>query len=271
MYVHIASRKGRRDANEDCHKIFMNSDNSINKKYNTDKFKNVNIFCLYDGHGGDTVSNYLKDNMHLYFIDSDVYYPLNIEYITKICDKIQNDLKKKFYKKVLECGSTCIISIYYKKNNIKYIQTINIGDCRSIINSGNDIIQITNDHRPDSTEERKRISKLGGTIVNDGNDWRIKDLSVSRAFGDVNAEPYVVPKPDLYNYKMNGNEKYMVIACDGLWDYMSNLEVITFIEYNLIHNFKNKQKFNIADYLAEYAINTKKSYDNVSIIIIFFK
>jgi serine/threonine protein phosphatase PrpC len=100
-------------------------------------------------------------------------------------------------------------------------------------------------------------------------------LSVSRAFGDLDSLPYITSQPDIFRYELLSNDKFMIIACDGLWDIMSNQEVVEFIleELNKLSN-KNKTtngngKNNIAKLLGEYAIQ-KGSYDNITIIIVFF-
>ena len=42
-------------------------------------------------------------------------------------------------------------------------------------------IPLTKDHKPDFPEEKARIQALGGEIKFDGADYRIRDLSVSKA------------------------------------------------------------------------------------------
>ena len=60
----------------------------------------------------------------------------------------------------------------------------------------------------------------------------------------------------------------MILACDGLWDVLSNQEVVNFIlEYkNKIDPMKDK--INIAEKLAQFAIDSGSS-DNITIIINF--
>ena len=125
--------------------------------------------------------------------------------------------------------------------------------------------QLSQDHKPNSPEERKRIEELGGVVEFDGSDWRIRNLSLSRAFGDLDCKPYVTHLPQIYEYEVNKNDKFLVLACDGLWDVLSNQDVVDFIISCLSIKIKN----NIARLLAEYAIE-KGSMDNVTVIIYFF-
>ena len=67
----------------------------------------------------------------------------------------------------------------------------------------------------------------------DGSDWRIKDLSLSRAFGDTDASPYVTHLPQIYKYTLDKKDKFIIFGCDGLWDVMSNKKATDYI-LNLI-------------------------------------
>ncbi len=106
---------------------------------------------------------------------------------------------------------------------------------------------------------------MGGKITKEvGDDWRIKSLSVSRSFGDLDTQPYVTHIPEIYKLRLNKKDKFLILACDGLWDVMSNQEVVNFILKCI-----DKKCKNISKELANYAIN-KGSMDNVSIVIKVF-
>jgi serine/threonine protein phosphatase PrpC len=109
-----------------------------------------------------------------------------------------------------------------------------------------------------------RIEKMGGKIAFDGADWRVKDLSLSRAFVDIDCTPYVTHLPQIYKHKLSSKDKFVILACDGLWDVVSNQDAIDFIQDLLNKNFKG----NFSKMLCEYAL-AKGSMDNVSIIIYF--
>ena len=150
-----------------------------------------------------------------------------------------------------------------------------LGDSRIICcNKYNIGIPLTIDHKPDFFYEKNRIENLKGTITERSNDCpRIKGLATSRSFGDGNTKPYVSHLPEIFDYKIK-NDKYIVLACDGIWDVLSNQDVINFINCKLSNNINinnnNNKKNNIAYELAEYAYK-KGSTDNISIIILFFK
>jgi protein phosphatase 2C len=264
MNVHSVSIKGPiREQNEDKHDIILNSDNKHRSK------KNVNFFGVYDGHGGKKVSEYIKKNLSNFFLNKKVNFPLSKRYVNNVYDHIQSNLKKHNW--AYFSGTTCLNAIHFKYNGSDYLNVINIGDSRCVLCRDNFAMPLTKDHKPNWPEERSRIERLGGKIIFDGYDWRIKDLSVSRSFGDLDATPFLTHKPDLYRYKLDKNDKFFVLGCDGLWDVMTNQEVINFILLNCYDETTKKRtnkRINIAKKLAEHSLK-KNSTDNITIIVVF--
>jgi serine/threonine protein phosphatase PrpC len=265
MNIYSISKKGKREQNEDSETIFINSNNS------DQQYKKLNIYGIYDGHGGKFISKYLSEKLPLYFNNKNLQLPLSGRYIRNVFKEIQSDLEKKYKEQSEYCGSTCILAVDYIFEEKRFIDIINLGDSRCVISKENKANTITSDHKPNWPIEKDRIKKMGGEIYFDGNDWRIGDLSVSRAFGDLDNKPYISCIPDIFRYKISKKDQFMILACDGLWDVMDAQQVVNFIInncYDSEHNRINK-KTNIARILAEFAIN-KGSTDNITIIIIFF-
>ena len=267
MRVYSYSVQGKRESNEDQHFIYTNLDGKENDK------NNINIMGVFDGHGGKLVSKYLKENLPNYFIKK---FKSNIflkpekfsKYVNKIFELVQNNLKEEHPKAVNYCGSTACLTIHCIDSTEKksFLWIMNVGDSRIVLANKNEIaIGLSKDHKPNSPDERTRIEKLGGKVVYDGVDWRIKDLSLSRAFGDLECSPYVTHLPQIYRWKLSTSDKFIIKACDGLWDVVNNQDAVDFI----LKLVNEKYKGNYAKSLCEYAL-TKGSLDNVTIIIYFF-
>lgn len=264
MYYHTV--QGKRESNEDQHFIFSNLDGKYSDK------NNINMIGVFDGHGGKLVSKYLKENLPDYFTkkfkDNLFSKPEKFsKYVNKVFDTLQTKLIEEHPKAVNYCGSTACLTIHCinKLEKKGYLWIINIGDSRAVLNNKNGLsIQLSKDHKPNSPDERLRIEKMGGKIAFDGADWRVKDLSLSRAFGDVDCTPYVTHLPQIYKYNLSSKDKFVILACDGLWDVVSNQDAVDFIQDLLNKNFKG----NFSKMLCEYAL-AKGSMDNVSIIIYF--
>lgn len=272
MSIHPASLKGKRSQNEDKHDYIVNLDKK-NPKYNKDKAQ-INYYAVYDGHGGKSISNYLYENMPKIFMDKRIEYPLKKNFVKNIYSYIQNDLKTNYKNESMNTGSTCCIVIHYQEGNNEYLNVLNTGDSRCIICKNNIAIPLTKDHKPNWPEEKARIESLGGEIYFDGWDWRIGDLSVSRAFGDVSSEPFLTCMPDIFRYKLTKNDKFIVLSCDGLYEAnITNDDVVNFVLdhcYDMTTGKRKNEHINIGKKLAEWAI-MKGSSDNISIVLVFFE
>lgn len=267
MKIYSHTLQGKRQSNEDQHYHMLNLSGE-NKMINP-----INFLSVFDGHGGKQISKYLKENLPNYFINkfkSDIYSDQNIasKYFYDTFNKIQNDMIKDLPRIVKSCGSTACVCIQYIDNqNRNILWVLNVGDSRAV--KCNKLLiaeQLSQDHKPNSPEEKRRIESLGGKIEFDGYDWRIIDLSLSRAFGDLECTPYVTHLPQIYRYKISSNDKFIILACDGLWDVVSNQNAVDFI-INL--QLENDYNNNYAKDLAEYGLQMG-STDNISVIILFF-
>jgi len=266
MSVHSASKKGLRPQNEDKHIILLNINGEDTKK------PPVNIFGVFDGHGGKYVSKFLSEKIPELFNSTEITYPLSGKSVNRIYKNINLELVNNHKKFASQCGSTGLIAIEYKHNNNKYVDILNTGDSRCVMCTDNIAVIKTKDHKPNYPEERERIKSLGGEVYYDGFDWRVKDLSVSRAFGDLDATPFITNKPDFYRHRVRKNDKFMVLACDGLWDVLDNQDVVNLVLnecYDINSGKKLEVKKNVAKLLAETAIQ-KGSTDNVTVLVIFF-
>jgi serine/threonine protein phosphatase PrpC len=262
---HICSLKGRRRSNEDNHCVIQNLDN---------KYKHLNcvdLYSIFDGHGGKEISDYISKTLPYYFVHKKMKYPLNYELVNTIYNYVETDLETELKKKSMQCGSTALILImfeYASKSNSKpqkCLTVLNVGDCRAVLCRNNLAIPLTNDHKPNSFNELNRIESLGGEITFDGYDWRIHDLSVSRAFGDVVSKPFVSHLPEMFTYKLKPYDSFIILACDGLWDVMTNQEAV---DYVLKLRKDNVNKENISNLLSNEALRLG-SMDNLTVIVVF--
>lgn len=267
MRIESYSLQGRRESNEDQHYHLLNI-NGKKKKYNP-----INFISVFDGHGGKAVSKYLKDNLPQYFVKkfrNNIYCDKKkaSKYFQKVSDILQKDLKTNHPRACNYSGSTACCGVHFlDKNKNPVLWIMNVGDSRAVLcNKEGNAVGLSKDHKPNSTSERHRIKQLGGKIRYDGSDWRIKDLSLSRAFGDVEATPYVTHYPEIFRYRLSKKDRFIILACDGLWDVFSNRDATRYVKKLQ----KAKFKGNYAKALAQAAID-KGSYDNVSVVLLFLK
>jgi serine/threonine protein phosphatase PrpC len=260
MIIYITSQQGKRKENEDNHNCVLNI------KGDNPELAKINFYQVCDGHNGEFVSLYLKKKLSPIFMNKSL--KLDDKTINKIFNGVNKQLKDKHLKDSFETGSTCLVVLQYNDK----LKIINTGDSRAIIcNKNNIAIPLSLDHKVMTPDEIRRLGKLNADkdIEFDGHDWRLKDLSLSRVFGDFDNQ-YVTCDPDIFDYKLD-NDRFLILGCDGLYDNLSNQEIV---DYVLTHYYTDDYKFNntndnIAEKLALHAINDKHSQDNVSVILVF--
>jgi serine/threonine protein phosphatase PrpC len=286
--LHVTSQQGRRDANEDVERYFLNlspDGTAVNKAYAP-----VDFFVVCDGHGGSLVARFVVPLLEKYFMDRNNVYPLTQNFIFKMYDHIQKQLVYHPEKIANMCGCTAIVVVrYLDKYFNEFVQVVNIGDCRAVLSREGLAIPLSKDHKPFWSDEKHRIDAVNkrlGTnqlVHFEAGDWRIGDLSVSRSFGDLDNTPYVTHLPDTYRHRLERADEFIIIACDGLWDVLQNHEAINFVRdhmnknnikyYEIDGRYPSKEVERskcIARKLASYAI-ARGSMDNVSVMIIFLE
>ena len=288
--VHQASNQGMRTQNEDEHRVVTNLfQETINRE-----LAPIDYFCIMDGHGGDEVAKYIATPLCRFFTgkshSKNIFqsYPIDENKINTAFKKLQDAIVNHPQNIGAACGSTVLIVVRYIKNGKDALQIINLGDCRAVICRNGKPIFTTMDHKPHWPNEKVRIEKVNYDMRSnkhvefiDGA-YRIGDLSVSRAMGDLDNTPHVTHTPEIYNYFLNDKDEFMVLACDGLWDVLQPQDVINFVRDHINNNMidaynirgvypsnKVKKSDSIAEKLAEYAIASGSS-DNVTIIIVIF-
>lgn len=51
--------------------------------------------------------------------------------------------------------------------------------------------------------------------------WRVNgQLAITRAIGDVDYKPYVTSEPEIMSIPLDGDEDFLIMASDGLWDHV---------------------------------------------------
>ena len=308
-----------KDYNEDRVSV-----NSLVKKPSSSKIKSwpkISYFAIFDGHGGEECSEFLKNNYLNYLIENK-NFPFDIKIsMIETCQKIEEDFFKQKCSDNLEesdkSGSCALIAVIF--DNKIYIA--NIGDSRAIMsmNGGVKIKQLTTDHKPENIKEYERAIKNGSKIYLDDNDevdrdisklnfvkdkadlekkieikqknteekiFRVypSDLAVMRTIGDIKAKKKefgalpgtVINTPDIFVYDLNGSVDFIVMGCDGIFDDLSNQEIIN-AAWLVFKNRGKEKNYDMneltkeaCDIVMKFALE-KQTSDNLSCIIIGFE
>ena len=160
-----------RDHNEDRVKIIL--DHKLNKsvsEYGNIISPNISYFAIYDGHGGNKCCNFLQENLHNYIFESE-FFPLNpLSAINQAYEKAELNFKiislDEQNKKLIDKSGSCALSALII-DEWCYVSYLGDSRCLYSYDSGNQLYQVTRDHKPDDIKERLRIEKVGGRIFKD--------------------------------------------------------------------------------------------------------
>ena len=273
------------------------------KKYNQDNFfiyKNLNdesnvlFIGVCDGHGlvGHDVSKYLINNL-----------PKNLNASLKKTNKfishketLYSTLKQVFVEtnkslcreKTIDTkfsGSTCVTIILTKNKII----SANAGDSRAVmgryINGKWLSIDLSHDQKPNNPGERERILSHGGRIEaykdENGADfgpprvWLKNDdipgLAMSRSFGDeIAASVGTISEPEIEEYEITDDDKFIIIASDGIWEFIKSQECVEFIkDYYEKKDLKGCLKFLLNESSKRW-IKEEEVIDDITAVLIFF-
>ena len=147
-------------------------------------------------------------------------------------------------------------------------------------------LPLSRDHKPDDDEELKRIIESNGRVEPfkepDGEavgpcrvwlkDESIPGLAMSRSLGDkVASQIGVVSDPEIYEMELNKDDKFLIIASDGIWEFLPNDQVVEMI----VPYWENNDPEGACNLLIEEAIKhweeEDEVIDDITIIIVFLK
>jgi len=93
--------------------------------------------------------------------------------------------------------------------------------------------RLTEDHKPGSDGERRRIEALGGTVEPSkvsGGAARVAGIATSRSFGSLAARPLISAEPDVSHHALDAaRDRFLVIASDGIWDVLDDQLVVDLV------------------------------------------
>lgn len=109
------------------------------------------------------------------------------------------------------------------------------GDSRAALGlSSGCLLRLCEDHRPTRPDELARVSAAGGLVLSVGGAARVNGvMAVSRALGHADFVGVVIPEPEVRSHSLCGDEKFVLIASDGLWDYVNDDECASVLHAHL--------------------------------------
>ncbi|ORY94467.1 phosphatase 2C-like domain-containing protein [Syncephalastrum racemosum] len=221
-----SAMQGWRLTMEDAHVTLLKLDDT-----------DASFFGVYDGHGGATIAQYTGQVLHRKIRESENFEKK--QYREALKDgfmHIDKELSEDGNFAYDPSGCTAVTALITPENKIL---VANAGDSRAVIGVKGKAKALSYDHKPMDRAESQRIIAAGGFVefgrVN-GN------LALSRAIGDFEfkqneylpaEEQIVTCNPDIIEHTITEDDEFMVLACDGIWDVMTNQQVVDYVRAEL--------------------------------------
>ncbi|XP_057808223.1 probable protein phosphatase 2C 73 isoform X2 [Salvia miltiorrhiza] len=266
------------------------------------------LFCgVFDGHGpsGHKVSQYVRDFlptkisqlyrqpsidgrcvvMDIADDETDSRNPLFLSWKARLTqcfhdmdDQLEKDTSIETY-----CSGTTSVSVLKKG---EHLIISNLGDSRAVLckrDDSNQLLaeQLTVDLKPNVPSETKRIIDRQGRVQameEEPNVYRIwmphedcPGLAMARAFGDFCLKDYGLISTPVVSYrKLTDRDEFVVLATDGVWDALSNDEVVKIVA-------SARDRSTAAQSLVENAVRAwrdkypRSKIDDCAVVCLFFK
>jgi protein phosphatase 1L len=225
--------------------------------------ENEDFIAVFDGHGGREAAEYASQKLYQILAEK-IKSNCTPDVSLKTSFLETNNLMKK---ENIKGGTTALCALFI--GDYGYIA--NSGDSRAVLCDNGLAIRYSTDHKPDVPEEEKRIRELGGSIttsidrVGKVTSRLCGRLAVSRALGDFIFEPYICAEPEVrgpINISKKSSDFFLILACDGLWDRVTDEEAI-----EIVSPILDPEKAAIALRNLAYC---EGSDDNISVVVVRF-
>ncbi|ONH94857.1 hypothetical protein PRUPE_7G035700 [Prunus persica] len=251
---------GRRETMEDTHfllpQMFHQGD--------------IHAFGIFDGHRGAAAAEFSarafpgflqalgstsspSGALFEAFIKTDIAFRAELDFSRKSKRVIQKDWHPG-------CTAAAALIVGNK------LFVANAGDCRTILCRAGHPFVLSKDHVASCLEERERVISAGEQVRWQVDNWRVglAALQVTRSIGDDDLKPAVTAEPEITETILSAEDEYLVMASDGLWDVVSNAEVVSIIKDTV------KEPGMCSKRLATEAAE-RGSKDNITVIVVFLR
>uniref|UniRef100_A0A915IQD9 protein-serine/threonine phosphatase n=1 Tax=Romanomermis culicivorax TaxID=13658 RepID=A0A915IQD9_ROMCU len=202
----------------------------------------------------------------------------NLQLTTTTTTKKRSSIVFDILQPGVDSGSTACVLVVDHASQTLYVA--NVGDSRCVLcRSNGSAFDLSQDHKPDDPSERRRIERAGGWL---GFENRVNGiLNLSRCFGDHGAKnsslssecQIVSAYPDVKVEKLRPDDRFVILACDGIWNSLSSQELVDLVSQRLS---KGRTPVQVCEEVCDICLSDVANgsddtgCDNMTIIIIKF-
>jgi len=226
------------------------------------------FFAVYDGHGGFEAARYLQAHLHHDLVANEHFHTDPRKALHETFLSTDKTFLVRAEREAVQAGATAVVA--FIRGTKLYVAWA--GDSQAMLIKKGEPHHLTEPHKPEREDEKQRVADAGGIVICRGGTWRVNAmLAVSRAFGDQKLKDCVPALPDIAEVDLDQDCEYLILACDGLWDFMEKEKVVKFIQDWEKEHSESDGIYGMSKSLVEHCIDTHEGTDNVTIIVIKLK
>mmetsp|Transcript_23434 Transcript_23434/g.54583 ORF Transcript_23434/g.54583 Transcript_23434/m.54583 type:complete len:468 (+) Transcript_23434:65-1468(+) len=243
--------RGWRESMEDAHLMMPSG-------YLGGAWRESSLFCVFDGHGGeqvarlaarklpDMLAEYRGDDAEEAFVEAFRRIDESLRLKSAEAELRELTLPGCAPREDAETTGTTAVCCLLRGSELT---VAHCGDSRAVLSRQGKAVDLTEDHKPNNPEEAARIEAAGGFVQEEvlpggrGMGYRVNgNLNLSRALGNLRykdaalsaPEHMVSGVPETRTLAVEANrDDFVFLGCDGVFECMSNQEVVNFVRRRL--------------------------------------
>ncbi|ORC88070.1 putative protein phosphatase 2C [Trypanosoma theileri] len=246
---------------------------------NGEKNSKEGLFCVFDGHSGKSCATKCRElfpKMARSHLTQKADGTTSVDF-----DRMYMEIDKLLESQLTDDSGCTAVTVHITP---EFITCASVGDSRAVLCRNGEAFPLACDHKPENTEEKARIEAAGGTVSEN----RVNgQLAMSRAMGDFSYKQQkdldarhqlVIAVPDVIQTAREAGDSFVVLACDGIFDVLTNEEVVELVAIKKSEGKNNTQICEeiCRDCLAPASedtgrISRAEGTDNMTIMIVDLK
>ncbi|PQQ08871.1 protein phosphatase 2C 77 [Prunus yedoensis var. nudiflora] len=253
----------------------------------------AHFFGVYDGHGGCQVANYCRERVHSALAEEIETAKAGL-HDRSTGEGWQEQWKESFSNCFLKVDAeiggaprgTNVSNIWLLGTMISNLLLLKpLVLLLAILCRGKVAVPLSVDHKPNREDECARIEAAGGKVIQWNGSRVFGVLAMSRSIGDRYLKPWIIPDPEVVFVSREKEDECLILASDGLWDFMTNQEACDIARRRILlwHKKYGDTTMSMergegvdpaaqaaADYLSRLALQ-KGSKDNITVVVVDLK
>eukprot|EP01114_Cavostelium_apophysatum_P002919 TRINITY_DN12623_c0_g1_i1.p1 TRINITY_DN12623_c0_g1~~TRINITY_DN12623_c0_g1_i1.p1 ORF type:complete len:329 (-),score=73.43 TRINITY_DN12623_c0_g1_i1:59-1045(-) len=192
------------------------------------------FFAVYDGHGGKEAAIYCSENFHKVLAEElakeGQEWHKNSDNVLQVFRRTYLAVDDKLKTAVpSHHGCTSVTCLVTGKGDDRHLFSANTGDARAVLCRDGTAIRLTEEHKASDPIEAKRITDGGGFVIH----GRVNgQIIITRSLGDHLMKEFIIGDPYTHYEKLTDKDTWLIVACDGLWDVVSDQQAVDFVLQN---------------------------------------